>query len=120
MVSIPIDSNPFDNDDASGWEIKWWPSYLAYVAAFEHPSLSLQQHHLTSCAFICEYPYLLCAWFTFINFNFLPIASRNFVLPRTGQVHHLLDDFDLKFASFLLAPDRETLQDFFFDWQEQG
>lgn len=84
MVSIPIDSYPFDNDDAPGWEIKWWPSYtkhLAYVAAFQRPSLSLQQQHLTSCAFICEHPYLLYAWFTFINFNFLPIASRNFVLP---------------------------------------
>lgn len=66
MVSIPIDSYPFDNDDAPGWEIKWWPSYTK---------------HLASCAFICEHPYLLCAWFTFINFNFLPIASRNFVLP---------------------------------------
>lgn len=105
MVSIPIDSYPFDNDDAPGWEIKWWPSYTK---------------HLASCAFICEHPYLLCAWFTFINFNFLPIASRNFVLPFRRDELAKFIRFDLKLASFLMAPDRETLQDTFFDWQEQG
>lgn len=85
------------------WEIWWWPSYTK---------------HLASCAFICEHPYLLCAWFTFINFNFLPIASRNFVLLfRLEELAKFIISWtiDLK-PSFLLAPDRETLQDTFFDW----
>jgi hypothetical protein len=57
----------------------------------------------------------------------LPLSISIFCLSLPGtssfqelaKVHHLLDDFDLKSASFLLAPDRETLQDTFFVWQEQ-
>lgn len=87
MVSIPIDSYPFDNDDTpsmSVWEFWRWSSstkHLSYVAIFENRDrLSPRQHHLTSCAFICKHPYLLRAWFTSINFNFLSISSRNFDL----------------------------------------
>jgi len=86
MVSIPIDSYPFDDDDAPSM---WVLGNLAVILLDEtlnlcgHYRLSLRQHHLTSRAFICRHPYLLqevVSGLPFINFNFLPIASRNFGL----------------------------------------
>lgn len=61
----------------------------------------------------------------------LPLSISIFCLSHPGTSSFLSDGtswpsssspgrFDLRPASFLTAPDRETLQDTLFDWQEQG